>query len=72
MTETIIQTIRPVTHDLGDFEVRRVIPSPARAMIGPFIFVDQFGPAHLAIGKGMDVPPHPHTNPATGTWLFEG
>ncbi len=41
-------------------------------MVGPFIFVDQFGPAQLDIGSGMDVRPHPHINLATVTWLFEG
>ena len=65
-------TIAPVTHDLGDFQVRRVLPSRARTMVGPFIFVDQFGPAQLDIGRAMDVRPHPHINLATVTWLFEG
>lgn len=41
-------------------------------MVGPFIFVDQFGPASLDIGSGMDVRPHPHINLATVTWLFDG
>ena len=68
----IEQTITPVTHDLGQFQVRRAIPSRERTMVGPFIFVDQFGPAQLDIGGGMDVRPHPHINLATVTWLFEG
>ncbi len=69
---SIIQTITPTTHDLGDFKVRRVLPARERTMVGPFIFVDQFGPAQLDIGKGMDVRPHPHINLSTVTWLFEG
>jgi redox-sensitive bicupin YhaK (pirin superfamily) len=72
MTDPVIQTLTPVTHDLGAFQVRRVLPSPARAMIGPFIFVDQFGPAVLPVGTAMDVRPHPHINLATVTWLFGG
>lgn len=68
----IEQVITPVTHDLGQFEVRRAIPSKARTMVGPFIFVDQFGPAQLDLGAGMDVRPHPHIDLATVTWLFEG
>jgi len=68
----IEQVITPTTHDLGKFEVRRAIPSPARTMVGPFIFVDQFGPAQLDVGSAMDVRPHPHINLATVTWLFEG
>ncbi|WP_324828043.1 pirin family protein [Qipengyuania zhejiangensis] len=68
----IAQVITPTTHDLGQFEVRRVLPARARSMVGPFIFVDQFGPAQLDLGAGMDVRPHPHINLATVTWLFEG
>ncbi|OCC22656.1 hypothetical protein MB02_15690 [Croceicoccus estronivorus] len=69
---TIIQTLTPVTHNLGDFQVRRALPARERTMVGPFIFVDQFGPNKLDPGKGMDVRPHPHINLATVTWLFEG
>ncbi|MCL4672983.1 MAG: pirin family protein [Sphingomonadaceae bacterium] len=67
-----MQIITPVTHDLGKFQVRRALPARALTMVGPFIFVDQFGPAQLDIGTGMDVRPHPHINLATVTWLFEG
>ena len=64
--------VTPTSHDLGMFEVRRTLPSKARIMVGPFIFVDQFGPAHFDVGQGMDVRPHPHINLATVTYLFEG
>ncbi len=67
-----MDTITPVTHDLGDFKVRRTLPAKSRTMVGPFIFVDQFGPARLPPGRGMDVRPHPHINLATVTYLFEG
>ena len=69
---SILQTITPVTHDLDDFKVRRALPSRQRTMVGPFIFVDEFGPARLDAGQGMDVRPHPHINLSTVTWLFEG
>ena len=62
----------PVTHDLGAFKVRRTLPARERTMVGPFIFVDEFGPARLPAGQGMDVRPHPHINLATVTYLFEG
>lgn len=64
--------VTPTSHDLGMFQVRRTLPSKARIMVGPFIFVDQFGPAHFDVGQGMDVRPHPHINLATVTYLFEG
>lgn len=69
---SVIETLAPVTHDLGDFKVRRVLPARTRSMVGPFIFVDEIGPAQLDLGTGMDVRPHPHINLATVTWLFEG
>ena len=68
----IEQTVTPVTHDLGAFKVRRALPSRERTMVGPFIFVDQFGPAQMLPGEGMDVRPHPHINLATVTYLFDG
>ena len=72
MTHPHLDVITPVTHDLGDFKVRRTLPAKSRTMVGPFIFVDQFGPARLPAGHGMDVRPHPHINLATVTYLFEG
>ena len=66
------QVITPVTHDLGDFKVNRSLPARERTMVGPFIFVDEFGPARLPAGQGMDVRPHPHINLATVTYLFDG
>jgi redox-sensitive bicupin YhaK (pirin superfamily) len=66
------QVIAPVTHDLGAFKVNRTLPARERTMVGPFIFVDEFGPARLPAGAGMDVRPHPHINLATVTYLFDG
>lgn len=66
----------PITgkaHDLGDgFTVTRLLPGPARRTIGPFIFLDYFGPVKFAPGKGLDVRPHPHIGLATITYLFDG
>ncbi|MBO9713366.1 pirin family protein [Sphingomonas sp.] len=70
--ELVIQTILPTTHDLGGFKVHRTLPSRPRTMVGPFIFFDQMGPAHLEVGTGIDVRPHPHINLATVTYLFAG
>lgn len=68
----ILQTIAPITHDLGGFKVHRTLPTKERTMVGPFIFFDQMGPALLAAGQGIDVRPHPHINLATVTFLFAG
>lgn len=58
--------------DLGGFSVRRILPSPKKRMVGPFIFLDEMGPAEFLTGQGMDVRPHPHIGLSTLTYLFEG
>ena len=64
--------IEPKEKDLGEFTVRRVLPSSKRRMVGPFIFFDHMGPAEFAPGEGIQVRPHPHIGIATVTYLFEG
>jgi redox-sensitive bicupin YhaK (pirin superfamily) len=42
-------------------------------MVGPFIFLDHFGPMVVPPGgDGMEVRPHPHIGLATVTYLFDG
>lgn len=72
MTDAIELIIAPRKKDIGDFEVRRVLPFAKRRMVGPFIFFDHMGPATFAPGQGIDVRPHPHIGLATVTFLFEG
>lgn len=72
LDDLVIHTIEPTTHDLGGFKVHRTLPSKSRTMVGPFIFFDQMGPAHLSVGNGIDVRPHPHINLATVTYLYAG
>lgn len=69
MIETVIEGR---SRDLGGFTVRRVLPSSARRLVGPFIFFDHMGPVNFSPGQGIDVRPHPHINLATVTYLFEG
>jgi redox-sensitive bicupin YhaK (pirin superfamily) len=70
--EAIANVIVPRTVDLGDFEVRRALPSARTRMVGPFIFFDHFGPAEFRAGAGLDVRPHPHIGLSTVTYLFDG
>jgi redox-sensitive bicupin YhaK (pirin superfamily) len=65
--------ITPPTRDLGGgFKVQRALPSVQRRSVGPFVFVDHFGPTLLRAGTGLDVRPHPHIGLATVTYLFDG
>lgn len=68
----IALTIEGKARDLGGFEVRRLLPSARRRMVGPIIFFDHMGPVQFAPGQGIDVRPHPHIGLATVTYLFEG
>jgi hypothetical protein len=70
--DPFLLALHPTTHDLGGFKVHRTLPHRERTTVGPFIFFDQMGPAHLEPGTGIDVRPHPHINLATVTYLFAG
>ena len=64
--------IPPRIHDLGGFQVRRAVPTVQARSVGPFVFVDHFGPTVFAPGNGVDVRPHPHIGLATVTFLWAG
>lgn len=71
-TSAISVLIDPPARDLGDFEVRRVLPFPNCRTVGPFVFFDHMGPVTFAPDKAIDVRPHPHIGLATLTYLFDG
>lgn len=58
--------------DVGTTTVARLLPSPRRHMVGPFIFLDHLGPVVLAPGIGFDVRPHPHIGLSTVTYFLAG
>ena len=41
-------------------------------MVGPWCFLDRFGPLTFGAGKPMDVAPHPHIGLQTVSWLLDG
>lgn len=61
-------------HDVVEagHRVRRLLPSPRLPMVGPFVLLDCFGPAHLAPGDGVDIAPHGHAHLAAVTYLLAG
>ena len=67
-----ILVINAKAKDIAGFPVRRALPAIERRMVGPFVFLDQMGPTHLAPGQRLDVRPHPHIGLSTMTYLFEG
>ena len=72
LTMEPLLVINAKAKDIAGFPVRRALPAIERRMIGPFIFLDQMGPTHLAPGQRLDVRPHPHIGLSTMTYLFEG
>lgn len=57
---------------LGSLAVSRALPVKDRRMIGPWCFLDRFGPLSFSEGKPMDVAPHPHIGLQTVSWLLDG
>jgi hypothetical protein len=58
--------------NLGALSVARALPIRDRRLVGPWCFLDRFGPVTFRDGKPMDVAPHPHIGLQTVTWLHEG
>ena len=45
---------------LGALEIRRALPLRQRRLVGPWCFLDRYGPLSFSEGRPMDVAPHPH------------
>jgi redox-sensitive bicupin YhaK (pirin superfamily) len=58
--------------NLGALDIRRALPVRQRRMVGPWCFVDRYGPLSFVDGKPMDVAPHPHIGIQTVSWLLDG
>jgi redox-sensitive bicupin YhaK (pirin superfamily) len=59
--------------DLGDgFHVLRILPHIDARTVGPFVFVDHFGPAPIKTGDELTVRAHPHIGLSTITYLYSG
>ncbi|MBB2486321.1 pirin family protein [Mitsuaria sp. WAJ17] len=56
----------------GGFKVSRLLPDVTQRSVGPFIFMDHFGPATSHGDPAHDVRPHPHIGLSTVSYLFEG
>src|SRR5262245_20660546 len=58
--------------ELGSIKILRALPRRARRMVGPWCFLDRYGPISFGPEKPMDVAPHPHMGLQTVSWLVEG
>ena len=51
--------------------VRRALPDAGQKSVGPWVFLDHFGPLDVPQGD-EGTPPHPHAGIETVTYLFDG
>lgn len=58
--------------NLGGLRISRAMPIRDRRMVGPWCFLDRYGPLAFTRNKPMNVPPHPHIGIQTVSWLLEG
>lgn len=58
--------------NLGALAVARALPIKDRRLVGPWCFLDRFGPLTFDEGKPMDVAAHPHIGLQTVTWHHDG
>jgi redox-sensitive bicupin YhaK (pirin superfamily) len=56
----------------GELIVRRALPRSARRLVGPWCFLDHYGPIAFGVDRPMAIGPHPHIGLQTVTWLLEG
>lgn len=57
---------------VGAAEVRRVLPHHTARKVGPWVFLDHFGPHERTVTRDGDVLPHPHCGISTVSYLFAG
>ena len=57
---------------LGTLEILRALPIRQKRLVGPWCFLDRFGPLSFSDAKPLDVAPHPHIGLQTVSWLVQG
>ena len=70
--ERVFETYPGRAAALGDLQISRALPVRGRRLIGPWCFLDLYGPLSFTDDKPMDVAPHPHIGLQTVSLLFEG
>lgn len=71
-TRPLVESYPSRDMQVGALTVARALPVKGRRMIGPWCFLDRYGPLTFSGGRPMDVAPHPHIGLQTVTWLLDG
>ena len=67
----VIRVIASQPASAGTMPVRRALPDRDRRSVGPWVFLDHFGPFRVVPGD-EGVGPHPHAGIETVTYLLDG
>ena len=71
MSRRVERVVESHLAPVGSFTVRRALPDRERHAVGPWVFLDHFGPCRAK--PGVDgVGAHPHAGIETVTYLLEG
>src|SRR5205085_493161 len=68
---SVERVVRSQLAPVGTFTVRRALPDRERHSVGPWVFLDHFGPFRVTPGQD-GVGPHPHAGIETVTYLLSG
>lgn len=60
------------SRNIGNFIVGRLLPFREKRQVGPFTFIDHFGPEYVGPKVYSDVDQHPHVGLCTLSYLFAG
>jgi quercetin 2,3-dioxygenase len=70
-TRAVERVVQSQVAPVGTFSVRRALPDRNRHAVGPWVFLDHFGPFRVTPGKD-GVGAHPHAGIETVTYLLSG
>jgi redox-sensitive bicupin YhaK (pirin superfamily) len=70
-TRAVERVVQSQLAPVGTFTVRRALPDRQRHSVGPWVFLDHFGPFRVKPGHD-GVGPHPHAGIETVTYLLSG
>jgi len=70
-TRSVERVIAAQPASAGALPVRRALPTAGQRSVGPWVFLDHFGPATVRDGED-GVGPHPHAGIETVTYLLGG
>lgn len=70
-TRALERVVASQVAPVGTFTVRRALPDRHRHSVGPWVFLDHFGPFRVKPGHD-GVGPHPHAGIETVTYLLSG